>query len=100
MRGNYYDEFAGERSMKPSRRKMLKTVALAAGLAAVPWVARGQAKASKQAMQYQDQPKNGQTCDSCAQSIRPQLLFDPQSRERSSNRSTRGAMRPANFCGA
>ena len=55
--------------MKPSRRKMLKTVALAAGLAAVPWVARGQAKASKQAMQYQDQPKNGQTCDSCAQWI-------------------------------
>jgi hypothetical protein len=52
--------------MKPTRRKMLKTVALAAGLAAVPWAARGQAKASKEAMQYQDQPKNGQTCDSCA----------------------------------
>jgi anaerobic selenocysteine-containing dehydrogenase len=55
--------------MKPSRRKILKSAALAAGIAVVPWVARGQAKATKQAMQYQDQPKGDQTCDTCAQWI-------------------------------
>jgi hypothetical protein len=55
--------------MKPTRRNVLKSAALAAGLVAAPWAARGQAKASKQAMQYQDQPKNGQTCDTCVQWI-------------------------------
>ena len=55
--------------MKPPRRNLLKGAALAAGLAAVPWAARGQAKASKEAMKYQDQPKGDQTCDNCAQWI-------------------------------
>ena len=55
--------------MKPGRRKILKSAALAAGIAVVPWAARGQAKATKQAMQYQDQPKGDQTCDTCAQWI-------------------------------
>ena len=55
--------------MKPSRRKILKSAALAAGIAVVPWTVRGQAKATKQAMQYQDQPKGDQTCDNCLQWI-------------------------------
>jgi hypothetical protein len=55
--------------MKVSRRTLLKNAALAAGLATVPFAVRGQAKASKQAMQYQDQPKNGQECDSCVQYV-------------------------------
>jgi hypothetical protein len=50
---------------------LLKTVAVMAGLGAAPWAARAlaQAKASKQSMQYQDQPKNGQKCDTCMQFI-------------------------------
>jgi anaerobic selenocysteine-containing dehydrogenase len=55
--------------VQPSRRKLIKSAALAAGIAIVSWAARGQAKASKQAMQYQDQPKGDQTCDTCAQWI-------------------------------
>ena len=55
--------------MNPSRRDALKLGAAAfagaclASGAANP--AAAQAKASKQAMQYQDQPKNGQECDQC-----------------------------------
>ena len=55
--------------MKPTRRDILKSAALGAGMALVPWSARGQAKATKQAMQYQDTPKDGQTCDTCMQWI-------------------------------
>jgi len=51
--------------MKSDRRTLLKSAALAAGIAVVPWKARGQAKATKQAMQYQDKPKNDLTCDTC-----------------------------------
>jgi anaerobic selenocysteine-containing dehydrogenase len=51
--------------MKNIRRSFLKGAAAGLGAAALPWAARGQAKASKQAMQYQDQTKNGQTCDTC-----------------------------------
>ena len=43
--------------MKTSRRIMLKNAAIVAGLAAAPWAARparAQAKATKQAMQYQE----------------------------------------------
>ena len=54
--------------MKSSRRILLKSAALAA-IAAVPWTVLGQAKATKQAMQYQDEPKNDQTCDTCMQWI-------------------------------
>ena len=55
--------------MTPSRRILLKNIAV---LAVVPLVARpahAQAKASKQAMKYQDQPNNGQTCDTCVQYV-------------------------------
>jgi anaerobic selenocysteine-containing dehydrogenase len=55
--------------MKPSRRTILKNAALAAGIAVIPFAARAQAKATKQAMQYQDQPKGDQTCDGCLQWI-------------------------------
>lgn len=58
--------------MKLSRRTVLKNGAIMAGLAAAPWAARpalAQGKADKKAMQYQDQPKNGQKCDTCLQFI-------------------------------
>jgi High potential iron-sulfur protein len=58
--------------MKPMRRILLKNVALWASLASAPWLARSaraQAKASKQAMKYQDQPNKGQRCDSCLQFV-------------------------------
>jgi len=51
--------------MRSARRILLKRAALAAGIAVVPWTARAQAKATKQAMQYQEKPKDGQTCDNC-----------------------------------
>jgi len=57
-------------SRKIGRRDMLKRVALvAAGLAAIPVVARAGGTVPKAAMQYQDQPKNGQDCSSCMQFI-------------------------------
>jgi hypothetical protein len=59
--------------MKPSRRILLKRTGLAAlGMAAAPWLARSaaaQAKATKQAMQYQDHPKNAQQCSTCMQFV-------------------------------
>ena len=55
--------------MKLSRRTILKNAALAAGIVVIPFAARAQAKATKQAMQYQDQPKGDQTCDGCMQWI-------------------------------
>ena len=55
------------------RRFVLKNAAAAvAGIALAPASARfalAQAKASKQAMKYQDQPKDGQRCDTCLQFI-------------------------------
>jgi len=56
--------------MKPTRRSLLRRTLLKStggerGAALIPWTARGQAKATKQAMQYQEQPKNGQACDTC-----------------------------------
>lgn len=56
--------------MKPSRRTLLKNIAVVS--LAAPWVARvahAQAKASKQAMKYQDKPNNDQRCDTCQQFI-------------------------------
>lgn len=51
--------------MNAYRRHLLKSSALALGGACVARVALAQAKATKQAMQYQDQPKNAQQCDQC-----------------------------------
>ena len=75
--------------MKQSRRIVLKSAAVIAGLAAAPWAARpalAQAKADKKAMQYQDQPKNGQKCDTC-------LQFHPR-REARRGRHLQGGRRP------
>jgi hypothetical protein len=59
--------------VKMSRRRLLRNAAAMGALAAAAqWVARpalAQAKASQKAMQYQDQPKNDQKCDSCMQFI-------------------------------
>jgi anaerobic selenocysteine-containing dehydrogenase len=51
--------------MNPSRRDVLKSGALLLGGVCIAGPALAQAKATKQAMQYQDQPKNGQECDQC-----------------------------------
>ena len=50
---------------------MLKNVALVAGLAAAPWAGSvlAQGKATKEAMHYQDRPKDGQQCATCIQFI-------------------------------
>lgn len=51
--------------MKPTRRIVLKNLAVLAAAPLLANSARAQAKATKQAMQYQEQPKNGQRCDTC-----------------------------------
>lgn len=51
--------------MNPFRRDLLKTGAAALAGICVARAAAAQAKATKQAMQYQEQPKNGQECDQC-----------------------------------
>ena len=49
-----------------TRRNFLRGAATAVAGAAIPIrFAHAQQKASKQAMQYQDTPKNGQQCDQC-----------------------------------
>jgi hypothetical protein len=61
-----------EIEMKASRRIVLKNAAIFAGLTAAPWAVRpaaAQQKASKQATQYREQPKNGQKCSDCLQFI-------------------------------
>lgn len=58
--------------MKARRRIMLKNAAVAACLAAAPWAARralAQGKVAKEAMHYQDRPKDGQNCATCIQFI-------------------------------
>ena len=58
--------------MKASRRIILKNAVVVAVLAAAPWTLRpaaAQQKAAKQAMQYQEQPKNGQKCSDCLQFV-------------------------------
>lgn len=56
--------------MNPSRRTTIQAVAIAfLGVSALAGRARAQAKASKKAMQYQDQPKNGQQCSTCMQFV-------------------------------
>jgi hypothetical protein len=51
--------------MNKARREALRTCAAALAGACAARIALAQAKAAKQAMQYQDQPKNGQECDQC-----------------------------------
>jgi hypothetical protein len=60
---------------KLSRRSVLKGVALVVGIAAVPAMlhtraaAAQAAKASKEAMKYQDHPNGDKRCDTCVQFI-------------------------------
>ena len=57
-------------SRKIGRRDMLKHAALvAAGLAAIPVVARAGGTVPKAAMKYQDHPKGNEDCSSCLQFI-------------------------------
>jgi hypothetical protein len=57
-------------AMERSRRVMMfKSAAAVAGLASLPLLSHAQGKATKKAMQYQDQPKNGQECDTCLQYV-------------------------------
>jgi hypothetical protein len=51
--------------MNSSRRDALRLGAAALAGACLACRASAQAKADKKAMQYQDQPKNGQECDQC-----------------------------------
>jgi hypothetical protein len=64
-----------DEARNPSRRSMLRAVALAgAGLAAGAVTARraqAQQKASKQAMQYQDKPSGDKKCSECLQFVAP-----------------------------
>ncbi len=55
--------------MKTSRRTALRTLGFIALGAALTGRAAAQAKASKQAMKYQEQPNNGQQCATCMQFI-------------------------------
>jgi high potential iron-sulfur protein len=79
--------------MKPLRRFALKRIA---GFAAAPWLARSalaQAKATKQAMQYQDQPKNGQRCDTCMQ-----FIAGPQANAPGTCKVVDGPISPSGWC--
>ncbi len=55
--------------MRASRRVILLNSLAITGLALAPRLASAQGKATKKAMQYQDQPKNGQECDTCLQFV-------------------------------
>ncbi len=61
-----------EASKGVTRRGVLRGMAAVAGVAAGSLILGRQAqagKASKAAMQYQDQPKNGQQCNGCSQYV-------------------------------
>jgi hypothetical protein len=79
--------------MKPSRRIMLKYVAAAAAVPLLGRTALAQSKASKQAMKYQDQPKDGQRCDQCLQFIPPQKKGAP-----GGCKVVEGPINPAGWC--
>src|SRR3954463_12593465 len=61
--------FERRSEMKVSRRIMLKNVAIVATLAAARSVLAADGKATKEAMHYQDRPKDGQQCATCVQFI-------------------------------
>jgi hypothetical protein len=52
-----------------SRRTLLKSAALLAGIAAIPVVAEAAGTVPKTAMKYQDHPKGDQECSNCMQYI-------------------------------
>ena len=80
--------------MKYSRRIWLKNAGV--GIALAPWLARSaraQAKASKEAMKYQDQPKDGQRCDSCMQ-----FLPGPKAGANGTCKVVEGSISPNGWC--
>lgn len=80
--------------MKPSRRIMLKYVAAAAAVPLLGRTALAQSKkASKQAMKYQDQPKDGQRCDQCLQFVPPEKKGAP-----GGCKVVEGPINPAGWC--
>ena len=60
---------ADDQRKKMSRRTLLKSAALLAGIAAIPVVAEAAGSVPKAAMKYQDQPKGSQECSNCMQFI-------------------------------
>jgi len=52
-----------------TRRAVLKSAALLAGLAAIPVTVEAAGTVAKAAMQYQDHPKGEQDCSNCIQFI-------------------------------
>lgn len=60
---------ADDRRKQMTRRTVLKSAALLAGLAAIPLAAEAAGSASKASMQYQDHPKGDQECSNCLQFI-------------------------------
>ena len=60
---------ADESRKQMSRRALLKSAALLAGIAAIPVVAEAAGTVPKAAMKYQDHPHGNQDCSSCMQFI-------------------------------
>ena len=81
--------------MNPSRRVLLKSGAAALAGACVARAALAQAKAPKQAMQYQDQPKNGQECDQCMH-----WIPGPNPGAQGSCKVVEGPINPKGWCAA
>jgi anaerobic selenocysteine-containing dehydrogenase len=81
--------------MNPRRRVLLKRGAAALAGGCVAPAALAQAKASKQAMQYQDQPKNGQQCDGCMH-----WIPGPKPDAQGSCKVVEGSINPKGWCAA
>ena len=81
--------------MNTSRRDALKLGAAALAGACLARNAAAQAKATKQAMQYQDQPKNGQTCDQCMH-----WVPGPDAKAQGTCKVVDGPISPKGWCAA
>jgi anaerobic selenocysteine-containing dehydrogenase len=81
--------------MNPSRREALKLGAAALAGACLARNAAAQAKATKQAMQYQEQPKNGQQCDQCMH-----WIPGPNAGAQGACKVVEGPINPKGWCAA
>jgi hypothetical protein len=79
--------------MDRTRREALKLGVLALAGACLAQRAAAQSKATKQAMQYQDQPKNGQQCDQCMH-----WVPGPQPNAQGSCKVVDGPINPKGWC--
>jgi hypothetical protein len=75
------------------RRVVLKNAAAVAVATAFARSALAQAKASKQAMKYQDEPKEGQRCDTCLQ-----FIPGPNPRANGACKVVDGQISPSGWC--